>query len=444
MSSTVAGRDEVGSRPSAPPEPRLITDEESLEQVVEELIEQPEYAVDTEFHRERTYFARLMLVQVAWRDGIALIDPLAVDPGPLRKVFEGPGVAVLHAADQDLEVLERSCGTAPTHLYDTQLCAGFMGFSTPSLVHLVDKVLDRKLHKGDQLADWTRRPLPASQLAYAAADVAHLLDLRAALDQRLGELGRLDWAREECERVLARDRNPAPLDEAWWKIRHARQLRGKSRAVAQIVAAWRERKARERDIPARFVLPDLPLMAIAQRPPRSKQELQSIRGIDSRQVAGPLGDELMAAVDEGWSLPEDQVIMPAVEVLDHVVRPAVSIAAAWVTQRAGELGIDPAILGSRGDVVSFLQRRAGARLDEGWRNELLGEPLRRLTDGRASIAFDGRDNLLLEERSGVPLALSGAAVDGHIGPRTSADSGATVPSDAGQAADDDGDDDGDE
>jgi ribonuclease D len=409
--------------------PRVVTDEDSLAGLVLDLLDEPEYAVDTEFHRERTYFARLALVQIAWRGGIALVDPLAVDPRPLAKVFEGPGLAVFHAADQDLEVLERCCGTAPSRLYDTQVCSGFMGFSSPSLVHLVERVLDRKLQKGDQLADWTRRPLTQNQLEYAASDVAHLLDLREALDQRLTELGRLDWAREECDLLLARDRTPIPLDEAWWKIRHARQLRGKSRGVAQSVAGWRERKARARDIPVRFVLPDLPLMAIAQRPPRSKKELQGVRGIDSRQVGGALGDELMEAVDEGWSLPDDVICLPPIENVDHVTRPAVSIAAAWVSQRASELGIDPAILGSRGDVVSFLQRRTGSRIATGWRHELLGEPLRRLADGHASVAFDGRENLVLEERSGRPLTLtlSGAASD-QDAVITSADSGGTTPS----------------
>jgi ribonuclease D len=408
--------------------PRPVSDEESLRQLVSDLLDEPEYAVDTEFHRERSYYARLLLVQIAWPGGIAIVDPLAVDPAPLAKVLEGPGLAVLHAADQDLEVLERCCGAVPSRIYDTQLSAGFMGYSSPSLVHLVDRVLDRKLQKGDQLADWTRRPLPDSQLDYAAADVAHLLELRVALDERLTELGRVEWASEECERLRARDRTPPPLDEAWWKIRHARQLRSKSRSVAQTVAAWRERKARERDIPARFVLADLPLMAIAQRPPRSKKELQSIRGIDVRQVAGPVGDELMTAIDEGWELDEEAVRMPPIEVLDHVVKPAVSIATAWVAQRAGELEIDPAILGSRADVVSFLQQRPGSRLSTGWRHEILGEPLRRLAEGQASLAFDGRDNLVLEERSGVPLDLD------QPRPSTSADSGAIVPSQVAAAA----------
>lgn len=427
-----------GDETEAVPAPtRLVADADSLLDLVNELVDQPEYAVDTEFHRERTYFARLALVQFAWKGGLALVDPLAVDPRPLSKVFEGPGLAVLHAADQDLEVLERCCGTVPQRLYDTQLSAGFMGYSSPSLVHLVERVLDRKLQKGDQLADWTRRPLPDNQLEYAASDVAHLLDLRAALDERLGELGRREWAREECEKLLARDRTPMPLDEAWWKIRHARQLRGKSRGVAQCVAGWRERKARSRDIPVRFVLPDLPLMAIAQRPPRSKKELQAVRGIDSRQVAGALGDEIMEAVEEGWELPEESICFPPIENVDHVVRPAVSIAAAWVAQRAGELGIDPAILGSRGDVVSFLQRRAGSRISEGWRHELLGEPLRRLADGRASVAFDGRENLVLEERSGQPLVLSGVAEGEEDSAQDeasrSADSGGITPSDTASA-----------
>jgi ribonuclease D len=403
--------DDAAAEPPMP-EPQLVQTEEDLAALVAELSGQDAYAVDTEFHRERTYYARLALLQFAWGDRVALVDPLAVDVRPLREVFESPGTAVVHAADQDLEVIERACGAVPSRLFDTQLCAGFIGFSTPSLVHLVERLLGIRLQKGDQLADWTRRPLPAAQLRYAAGDVAYLLRLREVITERLVALGRDEWAAQECALELARDHTPPPPEEAWWRIRHARQLRGTSRAVAQTVTAWRERRAREKDVPVRFVLPDLSLIAISQHPPRTRAELEQVRSVDGRHLGAGAAEAVLAAVEEGYALPPSELRLPPVEHLEHVVRPAVSIASAWVAQRAAELGIDQAILGTRSDVVAFLQRRPEGRLSVGWRHDLVGEPLRRLAAGLASIAFDGRGDLVLEERSRRPLAVEGTPDSG--------------------------------
>ena len=146
-----------------------IADDESLADVVTSMSDADRYAVDTEFHRERTYFPRVALVQLAWDDQIALVDPLAVNLQPLAKVLEGPGIAVMHAAGQDLEVLELACGTFPTTLFDTQLAAGFAGYATPSLAALAEQVVGVRLPKGDRLTDWLRRPLDADQLRYAAS-----------------------------------------------------------------------------------------------------------------------------------------------------------------------------------------------------------------------------------------------------------------------------------
>ena len=144
------------SRPAGVGDYRWIADAASFAELVDELASCDAYALDTEFHRERTYFPHLALLQLAWEGGIALVDPLAIDIAPFAKVLDGPGLAVLHAAEQDLEVLERACGTVPSELFDTQVAAGFLGQVSPSLVKLVERVLGVRLLKGDQLTDWTR------------------------------------------------------------------------------------------------------------------------------------------------------------------------------------------------------------------------------------------------------------------------------------------------
>ena len=380
-----------------------VADQAGLEQLVARMATVDRYAVDTEFHRERTYYPRLALVQLAWADGLAIVDPLAVDMAPLAKLIDGPATAVLHAADQDLEVLERACGTVPARILDTQVAAGFLGHGTPSLLTLTERVLHLRLPKGDRLTDWSRRPLTAGQLEYAASDVAHLLDLADELTAQLTARDRLDWAEQECAALLQRARGPQDPDLAWWRLRDSRQLRGSSRGVAQCVAAWRERRAMELDIPARFVLPDLSLLSIAQRPPKTAADLREVRGLDGRHLKDHVGEQLLGVITAGRSLPEPELRLPPAEEVGTKLRPAVALAAAWVAQMARDLHIDAGLLATRSDLVASLRGDEDARLLAGWRARVVGEPMRRLTSGHAALAFDGDGGLVLEERSLRPL-----------------------------------------
>ena len=258
-------------------EHRFIATDTELAEVVDELGAQGRYALDTEFHRERTYWPKVALVQIAWPGALVLIDPLEVDLTPLRAVMESDALAVLHAAAQDLEVLELSTGAIPGRIFDTQIAAGFLGMSTPSLASLHERDLGMQLPKGNRLTDWLERPLRDAQRDYAAADVDRLLDIHDRLTEQLVELGRLDWAVEECEILRARDRGPRDPLEAWRKIKEARHLKGTALSVARAVAAWRERRAADADQPVRFVLSDIAVVAIAQAEPTSVESLAKVR-----------------------------------------------------------------------------------------------------------------------------------------------------------------------
>ena len=374
------------------------------------LADEPRYAVDTEFHRERTYAPRLALLQLAWSGGCAVVDPLSVDVAPLRAVLEGPGTAVLHAAGQDLEVLLRACGTVPSSLFDTQVAAGFLGFSTPSLATLLDRVLGLPLPKGDRLTDWLRRPLTTGQLDYAVADVAWLLPVTDALVAELDATGRRPWVEEEVELIRTRSRTMPDPDLAWLRLKEARSLRGRSRGVAAAVAAWRERRAASLDIPARQVLPDLAVLGIAGAMPKSIGALRAVRGVDERHLRGGAGDALLAAIAAGRELPEAATGEPRRDDVERDLRPAVALVAAWVAQLGRDLRIDPSLLATRGDLAAFLNGDPDARLASGWRATLIGEPVRRLVEGRAALAFgrDGagtRGGLVLEERSDRPVVV---------------------------------------
>ena len=385
-----------------------VDSQERFEAVVEDAMTADAYAIDTEFHRERTYFPHLALLQLAWPGGLALVDPFAVDLAPLARLLQGPGLAVLHAADQDLEVLDRACGAIPTQLFDTQLAAGFLGMSSPSLVNLVERLLGTRLPKGDRLTDWTRRPLTDEQQEYAASDVVHLIELRDLIAEQLEGRGRLAWAEQECEALLHRSRAPQQPDTAWWRIKESRQLRGKARGIAQELAAWRERRAADLDIPPRFVLPDMALASIAQRPPRNASDLAGVRGLEGRHVKGETGEAILAAVRRGNELPSSAVRLPPTDDLDRTLRPAVTLVSAWVAQLSGDLHIDATLLATRSDLHSFLRGDEDARLATGWRHELVGTPVEHLVKGYAALAFDGRGGLVLEKRSYSPVDSSKA------------------------------------
>jgi len=377
-------------------EPLWIDAPGPLADLVRTLADEPFYALDTEFHGERSYWPNLALVQIAWPEGIALVDPLTVDVAPLGELLAGTGCMVAHAADQDLSILERACGCAPSKLFDTQVAAGFIGMGTPSLAATVEKLLGTRLAKGDRLTDWTRRPLTVEQRVYAAADVEHLLALYDELVKRLDAVGRLEWATDECEERRQRIRTRPDPDTAWWRIKGARQLRGTARGVAQKVASWRERTAEHLDVPARYVLSDLAIAGVVQRPPRSREDLSGIRGIDGR-LRDNTAKELLAAVTAGLELPASELRMPESDRIDRSLAPAVTVLGAWLAQRASELDLDPALLATRAELTQMLQDRP-SRLATGWRTDLVGEPLQRLLAGNAALVLrDGGRRIELQD-----------------------------------------------
>lgn len=355
-------------------------------------------AVDTEFHRERTYFPRLALVQVGWptADGlrVALIDPLACRAERLTTLFTSDREFLFHACQQDLDVLTHAFGSIPKKVFDTQIAAGFLGYSTPSLANLINAELRLTLPKGDRLTDWLRRPLTDAQKKYAAADVEFLFDLREALVTKLESKGRNDWALDACAEALTKKMGPADPAEAWLKLKDVRALKARSRGVLAALAEWRERRAMASDIPPRQVLADLALHGIAQREPSTLEELAQARGVDDRHVRGAFGQEILEAVRRGRNHPVEMPV-PEGEELERHLRPAVTLVSAWVSEVARREQIDPMLLATRSDITDFLRGSADSRLGSGWRRNMVGDQLGRLVDGSSGLAFDGRGNLRL-------------------------------------------------
>jgi ribonuclease D len=382
---------------TSPVRPRLIEHAGDLESLCDEMQGEPYYSFDTEFHTERTYFPHLALIQLGWADQTAIVDPLALDPHPLARLFEGPGVAVAHAADQDLSILSTACGAVPATVFDTQIAAGFLGLSSPSLARLVDAMLSVTLPKGDQLSDWTQRPLSERMITYAAGDVIHLLALREAITAQLSEVGRLTWALEECQLVLTERGKGVVPEETWWKLGDVRRLNQRSRGVAQELSAWRERRAAELNRPRRTILSDLAMQTIVQRPPKNRRDLEQLRGVDGRHLGQGAAAEILAAVERGLHLAPEKLRVPPEGGDTYAPPAAVAVCTGLVRQIADELHFDQALLATRSDIAQLLCGQR-SRLDEGWRSAIAGDPIRSLMAGQVAVAFGPDGALLIEER----------------------------------------------
>lgn len=365
-----------------------------LDEVISDILRHGIYAIDTEFHREKTYYPRLALVQLKWGSSIALVDPLAVDPRNFEQLFKSDRTAVFHAAQQDLEVLRVAANCAPAKIFDCQLAAGFIGFSTPSLATLVQAMRKVSLSKGDRLTDWLRRPLTEQQCNYAADDVEHLLNLHEEIERQLNVLGRSEWVAEACRELVARPTGSIEPDNAWLKLKEARSLKGGSRGVAQSLGRWREERAMRSDVPPRRIMSDMALLGISQRVPKSVEDLASTRGVDDRHLSSEFCREIMNAVRDGA---KRTVELPKTESdeVDKHSRPALTLITAWIGELARKNKIDVTLLATRSDITALLRNEPEARLAQGWRATLVGDDLKRILNGEVGLSVDRDGHLKL-------------------------------------------------
>ena len=371
-----------------------ISSDQELTGVLAEIQQEERYALDTEFHREKTYFPQLALIQLKWGKQIALVDPLAVTLSLFADLFRSQTLCVVHAAQQDLEVLNYVCGSAPNKIFDTQVAAGFIGMSSPSLSTLVQNELKVTLTKGDRLTDWLRRPLTANQCSYAATDVEYLMSLHDILVKKLGALGRADWVDNACEELRLKPAGPSSPEDAWLKIKEVRTLKGSARGVAQALGQWRELRAMNANIPPRRVLSDMALLGISQAQPQSSEDLFRARGVEQRQLGAEMTREVLAAVAQGVIL-DVKFPVSDQEDVDKDLRPAVGLITAWVGELARIHQIDATLLGTRLDILQFLRRVPNARLSQGWRSEIVGKDIDGILAGNMGISFDGKGGLRL-------------------------------------------------
>ncbi|HYW02577.1 MAG TPA: ribonuclease D [Gammaproteobacteria bacterium] len=354
----------------------------------------PWIALDTEFMRERTYRARLCLIQVADPEHIACIDPIALpDLDPLLEILYDPGTTkVLHAAQQDLEVFYDLRGQVPAPVFDTQVAAALVGQgSQTGYARLARSLLGVQLDKSRTRSDWSRRPLEAEDLAYAADDVRYLREIYTRLREELERRGRLSWLEEDFRALADPARYAKPPEDAWRRVKGGSRLRARSFAALQRLAAWRETQARERDLPRQWVLKDSLLLDVVQRLPSSLQALERVRGMPAGVVRRH-GEALLAITEQARAEP-DPGPPPARpdQRLDEEQQPLVDLLMSLVRVRGGQQDISPATLASRREIEMLLLGERNLDVLSGWRRHAVGEDLLAALDGRLHfVVRDGR------------------------------------------------------
>jgi len=359
------------------------------------------FGIDTEFVSESRYRALLGLVQVVVEvDGgqhIELLDPLAgFEHEPLAEIWADQAVeVVIHSGAQDVAILRRAWGVAPANVFDTQIAAGFAGFSAQAgYGNLLQAALGVRLAKSAGFTRWDRRPLTTEQLDYARKDVEDLLPLADDLQRRLRETGRLEWAREECRRLedVSDERDP---ESAYRRLPRVSQLRSRARAVARALAAWRETTAESEDRPVGAVLPDVALVEVSKRQPTTLQELERIRGIRP-DTGRRRGNQILQVVERS----RDDDAPPAEDVqrneIDARDAPVISLAESLVRSRAHSAGLAYELVASRADLQAVVSASREGRPEpdvrtlRGWRRDLAGGELLELLAGRRALSVDPR------------------------------------------------------
>ena len=354
-------------------------------------------AVDTEFLREKTYYPRLCLVQVAAGEHIAAVDPLLIeDLSPLAALLEDPSVTkVLHACTQDIEVLLDGMGCACAPVFDTQLAAAFLGMRQQvSYGSLVEAYCGVHLPKAESLTDWSRRPLDPEQLAYAEDDVRYLPGIYERMMSQLLEADRLSWVVPEMAALADPARVRRDPREAYLRLKRSGSLTRRQLAVAREVCAWREAVAARRDVPRKWVLSDEVIVELCKRAPTSPERLRRVRGTE--QLGERDAATLLEAVEAGRACPPDECprvtrhARPSaetegvVDLMNAVLR--------LVSERSG---VAAQLIATRDDLTDFLQDRTASRLSRSWRHELAGMTLGRLLDGEVGLTVkEGRIELL--------------------------------------------------
>lgn len=378
----------------------MITTTSELKELVKKLEASTFLAVDTEFLREKTYFARLCLIQIADDAGNDyLVDPLAIeDLSPLRALFcESDITKVFHAGSQDYEIFYQALGAPVGPVFDTQSAATLLGHCDQTgYGALVQAELDVTLSKADGFTDWSRRPLSDAQLAYARDDVIYLAQLYPVMLEKLAESGRSHWLDEEFASKSEPELYQVDFEQVFRRVKRASSLKGRALGNLSKLASWREHRAQKMDLPRKWVCSDETLIELARRAPRTLDEVKQIRGVSAPVIKNT--QEIFRALNEAAAIPQEELPVfvrhRRVPCADDA---GVDLMMALVHRRAKDNNIAVSQLASRTLCEELISDREQCELMHGWRRTLIGEELCSLLDGKLSLTLEDA-TLVIEPR----------------------------------------------
>ncbi len=381
----------------------LITDTASLRRRLERSRQDAYVALDTEFMRERTYWPKLCLIQIADSAGAFAVDPLArnIDLQPFWElVLDWPGTKVFHACRQDMEIIYHATGRLPHPVFDTQVAAMVLGYGD-SIAYdsLVQKITGERLSKGARFTDWSHRPLSDRQLAYALADVIHLRPVYEHLAAELERRGRSEWVREEMAKLTDPATYALDPERAWQRLKLRRPSR-RELARAQALARWREEEAQRRDVPRNRIIKDEALLEIITHPPKKPADLDRLRGVGNGFHASKAGRALWAALQAAESRPKEELpALPTRKPRRDAPQPAVDMLKLLLKLKAAEADVAPRLIASQEDLERLAAGERGKDLPPltGWRYDVFGRDALALLEGRLRIGL--RDGAIVLENA---------------------------------------------
>ncbi len=380
----------------------VITTQGELESAIERLEQSDFVTVDTEFIRETTFWPVLCLIQMAAPGFTALVDPLApgVDLKPFFRLMANEKVVkVFHAARQDIEIIVHQGDLVPHPIFDTQVAAMVCGFGDAvSYDQLVQKVTGVRLDKSSRFTDWRYRPLSDRQLEYALADVTHLIDVYRHLTAELEREGRAHWLNEEMQVLTSRETYDPHPDDAWKRLK-MRVRKPQELAVLKAVAAWREREARERDVPRGRIIKDDAIYEIAQQAPKDADALGRLRSIPKGWERSSTAAALLGAINDALSIPKDDLPkLPRPHQPPEGSNAAAELLKVLLRIVAEKEGVAAKVLASGDDIdrIAAEGDQADVPALHGWRRAVFGEKALRLVRGEIAIKFEKRRIALFE------------------------------------------------
>lgn len=385
----------------------IITTTEALAELCAEAAHEPFVTLDTEFLRERTYYAKLCLVQMAL-PGIGperayIIDPLA--PGlsldPLLELMRNEAVVkVFHAARQDLEIFFVDGGVIPQPLFDTQIAAMVCGFGEQAGYEtLVRKIVRAPLDKGSRFTDWSQRPLSDAQLKYALDDVTHLRQIYLHLSEEIAKSGRESWVAEEVQTLLTPDTYVTLPEDAWQRIR-TRGQSGKFLAIVRELARFREDHAQSRNIPRSRVYKDDALVELASTKPANIEALGRSRLLLREARRGDIAEGILNAVKTALAMPSTAWPRAATEDEQLQVNPALAdLLRVLIKAKADESGVAQRLIAPTSELDAIAAGKRDVACLKGWRKELFGTDALRLCAGEIALTAKGQQVVLIDTKS---------------------------------------------